>query len=215
MNTKLIWKILGLFVSIALIIGGLSGEFVLRGTESGTALVVLGVLFLIWDIYTIVTHKKQKAETEKNAEVNTAPLQDEVKMENDEAPVQNAVLAPAPKGKSTVFDGSLRHFILEHKVSSKYHIVGENQKITLDRVEIGRDPNCVVRFDEQFETVSRRHAAIIRVKDVWKLEAISQTNPTFVNGQEVHGEWFLQHGDVIQCAINGPKLVFKLPVVNG
>jgi uncharacterized membrane protein YfcA len=54
------WKIFGLFVSIGLIIGGLSGQFVLRGTESSTALVVVGCLFLIWDIYSLATHNKKK-----------------------------------------------------------------------------------------------------------------------------------------------------------
>jgi uncharacterized membrane protein YhaH (DUF805 family) len=56
-----LWKkILGLFVSIFMIWGGLSGELVLRGTESSTALVILGFLLLIFDIYAIATHKKIK-----------------------------------------------------------------------------------------------------------------------------------------------------------
>jgi len=52
------WKIFGLLFSVALIFGGLSGEFVLRGTNSSTALVVAGILFLIWDIISIATHNK-------------------------------------------------------------------------------------------------------------------------------------------------------------
>lgn len=42
--------IIGIFISIGLIIAGLSGEFVLRGTNSSTALVVVGCLYLIYDI---------------------------------------------------------------------------------------------------------------------------------------------------------------------
>jgi len=62
-------KILGLFVSIFLIIGGASGQMVLRGTESSTALVVVGVLFLIWDVISIATHKSslEKAQAKQAA----------------------------------------------------------------------------------------------------------------------------------------------------
>ena len=54
----MIGRIIGLMISIALIIMGLSGEYVLKGTESSTALVVVGVLFLIVDIIGIVRAKK-------------------------------------------------------------------------------------------------------------------------------------------------------------
>ena len=53
-------KILGLLISIGLIIGGLSGNLVLRGTNSSTALVVVGFCFLVWDIITLATHNKNK-----------------------------------------------------------------------------------------------------------------------------------------------------------
>jgi len=134
-------------------------------------------------------------------------------IKDQSVPVSVPVSAPeAPeKGKSTVFGGSARPYcILEHRTGSRYHEAGEKQKIIIDHAEIGRDPNCAVRYDEQFETVSRRHAAIIRNGNDWKLVAMSKTNPTFVNGKMVQGEWYLQHGDEIQCAVNGPKLVFKV-----
>ena len=54
----MIGRIIGILVSVALIIMGLSGEYVLKGTESSTALVVVGVLFLIVDIIGIVRAKK-------------------------------------------------------------------------------------------------------------------------------------------------------------
>jgi len=103
-----------------------------------------------------------------------------------------------------------QHIVLVHKVSSSYHIIGEEQKITGNYVEIGRDPKCQVRYDENFETVSRRHAAIMKDDNQWKLLPLSRTNPTFINGQMVQKEWFLHHDDEIQCAVNGPKLVFRL-----
>lgn len=49
----MIGRIIGLIISIALIVMGASGEFVLKGTESSTALIIAGVVFLIIDIYGI------------------------------------------------------------------------------------------------------------------------------------------------------------------
>lgn len=55
-------KIFGLLVSVGLIIGGLSGDMVLRGTNSSTALVVAGFAFLALDIYKLATHGRTKQE---------------------------------------------------------------------------------------------------------------------------------------------------------
>jgi len=111
---------------------------------------------------------------------------------------------------SLIGDGR-QFYILEHRISSRYHRAGEAQEIIVDQIEIGRDPSCQVRFDEQFTTVSRRHAAIIRDGDRWKLVQLSQTNPTLLNGNKVGQEWFLQSGDEIQLSIGGPKLGFIIP----
>lgn len=115
-------------------------------------------------------------------------------------------------GMKSLFGAEGRtYYILEHKVSSKYHKVGEAQRIIVDQIEIGRDPKCQVRYDESFSTVSRRHAAIVRDGDNWKLIQLSQTNPTFLNGRKVQSEWYLQNGDEIQLSTNGPKLGFIVP----
>ena len=114
------------------------------------------------------------------------------------------------KVRNTVYIDTMQMcYYLEHKADSMYHKSGENQRISAEQVELGRDPGCEVRFDEQFTTVSRRHAAIIKDGENRKLIPISQTNSTFVNGIRVHKEWFLQNNDEIQCALNGPVLVFK------
>jgi pSer/pThr/pTyr-binding forkhead associated (FHA) protein len=118
-------------------------------------------------------------------------------------------------GLGSVLGGSgKQYFILEHKNSSKFHRVGESQEIIVDQIEIGRDPKCQVRFDDSFTTVSRRHAAIVRYGDKWKLIQLSTTNPTFLNGVKVENEWFLQNGDEIQLAAGGPKLGFIMPQGN-
>lgn len=109
----------------------------------------------------------------------------------------------APRGK--------KYYILEHKISSKYHRAGESQEIIVDNIELGRDSHCQVRFDESFKTVSRHHAAIVRDGDMWKLVQLSKTNTTFLNGRPVKNEWYLQNGDEIQLSVNGPKLGFIVP----
>lgn len=113
--------------------------------------------------------------------------------------------------KSLVGDSGRRYYVLEHKVSSKYHKAGEDQKIIVDQIELGRDPKCQVRFDESFGTVSRRHTAIVKDGDNWKLVQLSKTNSTYLNGHKVDKEWYLQNGDEIQLSTNGPKMGFIVP----
>lgn len=115
-------------------------------------------------------------------------------------------------GMGAIFNGSGRtYYILEHKTSSKYHTAGESQKIIIDQVEIGRDSSCQVRFDESFETVSRKHAAIVRDGQNWQLIHLSSANPTLVNGRAVQGNYYLQSGDEIQLSVGGPRLGFIVP----
>jgi len=47
-----------LLISVGLIVGGLSGELVLRGTDSSAALVAVGALWLIFDITQIISFGK-------------------------------------------------------------------------------------------------------------------------------------------------------------
>ena len=118
-------------------------------------------------------------------------------------------------GMSSLFGGVSNYYVLEHKVSSKYHKLGEAQEIIVDYAEIGRDRDCAVRFDESFDTVSRKHAAIVKKEGNWKLVQLSQTNSTFLNGHKVADEWYLQNGDEIQISVNGPKLGFIIPQATG
>ena len=115
-------------------------------------------------------------------------------------------------GMGAIFNGSGRtYYILEHKTQSKYHNVGESQKIIIDQVEIGRDSSCQVRYDESFDTVSRKHAAIVRDGNNWELIHLSTSNPTLVNGRPIQGHYYLQSGDEIQLSAGGPRLGFIQP----
>lgn len=115
-------------------------------------------------------------------------------------------------GMSAVFNASGRqYYILEHKMESLYHHAGESQKIIVDQVELGRDSACQVRFDESFDTVSRRHAAIVKDGENWKIIPLSQTNSTIVNGQPIQTERVLASGDEIRLSSKGPLMGFIIP----
>lgn len=115
-------------------------------------------------------------------------------------------------GMKSVFAGKgRRYYELVHKTRSKYHQEGAVQKIIIDNIEIGRDPKCQVRFDESFTTVSRRHAAIVKEGEGWKLVQLSKTNSTYLNGNKVNDSWYLQTGDEIQLSTGGPKMGFVVP----
>ena len=127
-------------------------------------------------------------------------------------PYRNTLSGSVGAGMGSLFNPSGRkYYILEHKVSSKYHKAGESQEIIVDNIELGRDSHCQVRFDESFTTVSRHHAGIVKDGDMWKLVQISKTNSTLLNGRPVKSEWYLQSGDEIQLSTNGPKLGFIVP----
>jgi len=136
-------------------------------------------------------------------------------MSRETQPYKRSFSGSIGAGLGSVFSGSgKQYYILEHKISSRYHKVGESQEIIIDNIEIGRDPKCQVRFDDSFTTVSRRHAAIVRDGDKWKLVQLSTTNPTFLNGSKVATEWYLQNGDEIQLSTSGPRLGFIIPSGN-
>lgn len=113
--------------------------------------------------------------------------------------------------KSLIGGGGRRFYILEHKAASRYHDIGDEQRIIVDEIELGRDPKCQVRFDESFATVSRQHAAIVKDGNGWKLIPLSATNSTLLNGIRLTAPWYLQNGDEIQLSVGGPKLGFIVP----
>jgi hypothetical protein len=75
---KMLWNIIQLLISIGLIIGGLSGKLVLRGTRSSPALVGFGCLWLIYDICNIVVYIKKKKNLteilESNADIQKSEI---------------------------------------------------------------------------------------------------------------------------------------------
>ena len=112
-------------------------------------------------------------------------------------------------GMKSIFGSSGRRFYeLEFRTGSEKHRAGETQKVIVDQIELGRDSQCGIRFGEDCKTVSRRHAAIIKDGNGWKLVQLSKTNSTYLNGHKVENEWYLQNGDEIQLSTGGPRIGF-------
>ena len=79
------WKIIGLFASLFIIWGGFSNELVFFKTDFSLLFIVVGSLYLLWDVYALVTHNKpQKAWFRKR----TVEMQEPVK---PDAPTQEKV----------------------------------------------------------------------------------------------------------------------------
>ena len=72
---------------------------------------------------------------------------------------------------------------------------GERISLTLDRVEIGRNPECTVCLDDV--TVSRRHAELRLGSDGYVMTDMGSLNGTYVNQERVE-EMLLQNGDELQ-----------------
>ena len=62
-----------------------------------------------------------------------------------------------------------------------------------DALEVGRDEELAIRVDEPL--VSRRHARLERRGEAWVVVDLGSTNFTRVNGERVHRERELVHGD--------------------
>lgn len=116
-------------------------------------------------------------------------------------------------GMGALFNGNgRRYYILNHRSASKYHKAGESQEIIVDQAILGCSEECQVRFDQEtWGIVSRRHAAIERDGNRWKLIHLSTVNSTFVNGKKVETERHLENGDEIQLAVGGPIMGFIVP----
>lgn len=74
------------------------------------------------------------------------------------------------------------------------------------RVTIGRDPGNDVQLDNPL--VSRYHAEVERLGTRYRLRDLSSTNGTFVNGQRIEGQIWLEAEDVIR--IGSTRFTFAL-----
>lgn len=84
--------------------------------------------------------------------------------------------------------------------------LGETFVLDEPTLVLGRDPRNAIVVDHP--QVSRRHARITRVKDVWVLEDMASTNGTWVNGVRLVGPHVLTAGDAIGLS-EGVMLEFQ------
>jgi hypothetical protein len=132
----------------------------------------------------------------------------------EQKPSHNLSQSVAAGVKSLVGGSGRTFYVLKHLSATKAYPLGTEQEIIIDYIELGRDRECQVRFENSLETVSRQHAAITRGPNGWVLRNLSQTNPTLINGRQVNMQWFLANGDEIQLSMEGPKIRFILPANN-
>lgn len=72
---------------------------------------------------------------------------------------------------------------------------------------IGRSSDVELQLDSQ--QVSKAHAEIVLVDDVYRIQDLGSRNGTFLNGRRVDGPLDLNHGDVVHLA--GHDLRFLVP----
>lgn len=81
--------------------------------------------------------------------------------------------------------------------------------LTETSVLIGRSPTANLVLPDL--SVSRQHARLVRKGTGWRVEALSPTNPTFVNSQPVAGTADVRAGDVLRFGQTVVRLLGDVP----
>lgn len=74
---------------------------------------------------------------------------------------------------------------------------------------MGRLPSGEIIFDDRDDSISREHALIIHQHGSFGIKPLRESNPTFVNGEQIEGGASLGDGDTIQMG----NTTFKFRVV--
>ncbi|MDP2965005.1 MAG: FHA domain-containing protein [Pelolinea sp.] len=79
-------------------------------------------------------------------------------------------------------------------------LAGNEKNLNSDLLRIGRDPaNDFIVDDIE---VSRNHAKITCIDDIYKIEDLNSTNGTFINGRQINQPEKLKDGDLISLGEN-------------
>jgi serine phosphatase RsbU (regulator of sigma subunit) len=81
--------------------------------------------------------------------------------------------------------------------------------LTETSVLIGRSPTANLVLPDL--SVSRQHARLVRKGTRWRVEALSPTNPTFVNSQPIAGTADVRAGDVLRFGQTVVRLLGDVP----
>ena len=97
---------------------------------------------------------------------------------------------------------------LKHVEGSKR---GQVEEFDLERIRIGRHPDNDLKFDPGADReVSGHHAEILCQGEQVSIRDLQSRNGTLVNGRRINQTTALRHGDAIQFAPTGPKVIFSL-----
>jgi pSer/pThr/pTyr-binding forkhead associated (FHA) protein len=108
--------------------------------------------------------------------------------------------AQPPKRRTTRLVTGLAYRLASARTSVEWAWrVGRAPRLTLprdrDQVFVGRGPGCDCRLGEN--TVSRRHALLLRHPDHWTVEDLGSLNGTRLNGWPVLMPTEVRDGDVV------------------
>ena len=97
---------------------------------------------------------------------------------------------------------------LKHVEGSKR---GQVEEFDLERIRIGRHPDNDLKFDPGVDReVSGHHAEMLCQGEQVSIRDLQSRNGTLVNGRRINQTTVLRHGDTIQFAPTGPKVIFSL-----
>jgi pSer/pThr/pTyr-binding forkhead associated (FHA) protein len=125
-------------------------------------------------------------------------------------PYKQGLAKTIGQGFSTIGGSSSVYYTLYFLENSANKRASEHETIVVNEAFLGRDRDCIVKYGDEYPTVSRKHAVLRWSNGVVVLHHLSQTNSTFVNDQEVFGQRALQNGDVIKLSSDGPRLRFNM-----
>ncbi|MBU6176038.1 MAG: FHA domain-containing protein, partial [Planctomycetes bacterium] len=135
-------------------------------------------------------------------------------MKTNQKPERRNLSNTLSAGVKSLRGGGRKFYVLEFKTPSQLKKSNTTQEIIIDYIELGRDPKCQVVFGEDCRTVSGVHCSISREGEDYFIRHLSKTNPTLVNGKPVADRWYLNSGDEIRLAYDGPLIGFIVPQNN-
>lgn len=113
-------------------------------------------------------------------------------------------------GMTVLRGGNVPAYTLEYLTPGRRKKTGDFETILMPYAEIGRADTCNIQYGDDYQTVSRKHAAIERRGNEYFLIHLSQTNPTLLNGVSIVKEALIKNGDEIQLSMEGPRLRFNV-----
>src|SRR5262245_55102345 len=75
----------------------------------------------------------------------------------------------------------------------------------VEKIKIGRNPDCAIRFEESQSRVAHEHCVLRRHSGEYRLEMNSRDR-VFLNGKEAHDNQVLPDRSKLRLGLDGPEL---------